>query len=146
MNSIYKLMDRIDDSKSLTEKWNVKNQRELKKQLKESLEEDKIRLKEEFQKIKPELEKLIQAYWSEVEDWDEYNLGYPAEEDSDLFWDYSADMKELLKDLLLKFNSDESYVYESMGEFDFFSPYDKFNIDTLYSDLETFLDYCYEEM
>ena len=37
MNSIYKQLDKIDDSKSLDEKWNVKNQRELKK-LKESLD------------------------------------------------------------------------------------------------------------
>lgn len=35
MNSIYEQMNKIDDSKSLNEKWNVKNQRELKK-LKES--------------------------------------------------------------------------------------------------------------
>lgn len=39
MNSIYKKMDKIDDNKSLNEKWNVKNQRELKK-LKESLYND----------------------------------------------------------------------------------------------------------
>lgn len=52
MNSIYKQMDNIDDSKSLNEKWNVKNQRELKK-LKESLydednydDEDEYRYKE----------------------------------------------------------------------------------------------------
>lgn len=31
MNSIYEQMNNIDDSKSLNEKWNVKNQRELKK-------------------------------------------------------------------------------------------------------------------
>ena len=31
MNSIYKQLDKIDDSKSLNEKWNVKNQRELKR-------------------------------------------------------------------------------------------------------------------
>lgn len=31
MESIYKQLDKIDDSKSLDEKWNVKNQRELKK-------------------------------------------------------------------------------------------------------------------
>lgn len=31
MNSIYKQLDKIDDNKSLNEKWNVKNQRELKK-------------------------------------------------------------------------------------------------------------------
>lgn len=31
MNSIYKQMNEIDDNKSLDEKWNVKNQQELKK-------------------------------------------------------------------------------------------------------------------
>jgi hypothetical protein len=31
MNSIYKQLDKIDDSKSLNEKWNVENQQELKK-------------------------------------------------------------------------------------------------------------------
>lgn len=31
MNSIYKRLEKIDDTKSLDEKWNVKNQRELKK-------------------------------------------------------------------------------------------------------------------
>lgn len=147
MSSIYKQMDKIDDNKSLNEKWNVKNQRELKKRIKESIEEDKIRLKKEFQKIRPKLEKIIRAYWKEVEKWNEYNLGYPAEEDSDLFWDYSAEIKELLTDLMLKFNSDDSYVDEALSEFEFFSPYDKFNIDTLYDwDLKAFLDDCYKEM
>ena len=37
MDSIYEQMNKIDDSKSLHEKWNVKNQRELKK-LKEALD------------------------------------------------------------------------------------------------------------
>lgn len=39
MNSIFKKLDKIDDNKSLDEKWNVKNLRELKK-LKESLYDD----------------------------------------------------------------------------------------------------------
>lgn len=147
LNEPYYNTDYEDDyDDDIDEKYDVKNQRELKKRIKESIEEDKIRLKKEFQKIKPKIEKIIKAYWKEVEKWDKYNLGYPAEQDSDLFWDYCIDIKKLLKDLMLKFNSDESYVYDFMSEFEFFSPYDKFNIDTLYSDLETFLEYCYEEM
>ena len=38
MNSIYTQLNKIDDSKSLNEKWNVKNQRELRKLIKESIE------------------------------------------------------------------------------------------------------------
>lgn len=37
MNSIYKQLDKIDDNKSLNERWNVKNLRELKK-LKEAIQ------------------------------------------------------------------------------------------------------------
>lgn len=35
--SIYKQMNKIDDNESLSEKWNVKNQEELKKLIKESI-------------------------------------------------------------------------------------------------------------
>lgn len=38
MNSIYKKLEKIDDIKSLNEKWNVKNQTELKKLIKESID------------------------------------------------------------------------------------------------------------
>jgi hypothetical protein len=38
MNSIYKKLEKIDDTKSLNEKWNVKNQQELKK-LKEDVQQ-----------------------------------------------------------------------------------------------------------
>ena len=38
MNSIYKRLEKIDDTKSLNEKWNVKNQQELKK-LKEDVQQ-----------------------------------------------------------------------------------------------------------
>ena len=52
MNSIYKQMNKIDDNESLNEKWNVKNQSELKK------------LKEDVQKLDETspLVKEIQEY------------------------------------------------------------------------------------
>lgn len=121
MNSIYKQLDKIDDSKSLNENWNVKNQRELKKLIRESIEgaDEAIELAREY---------ILDQYSYNDYDFEETNTEFlltlwcgDFEDESEVTYKMSIEKLVELKDDETAFeeyiDSCENFVdYEAAGD------------------------------
>lgn len=100
--SIFNLMDKIDDNKSLNENWNIKNVEELNK-LKESLDSKSLLRSaiKAIESLKEKIEEICEEYSSshEDDDFDPAEWGEPDEDysdDSDMLWEYQDKLKSLL--------------------------------------------------
>ena len=115
------------------------------KQFNESLEEVKTKIDKEnlltnFSSIKSQIQDLVSDYKNQCVLDDETYDDYFADDDSDLFWEYSNQIKDILETFLSKYYSGND-LRDFIDEFDFFDPYNKFDLRNLVKDLEWFADY-----
>lgn len=145
--SIYTIMNKIDDSKSLNEKWNVKDQRKLKR-LKESIYTDEMTAFYDW----------IQEY-NEGALWDAFTVEFDSEEDpsmdevlswlenldEDAYYDYletSNDADEYHPDIAETVHDHIGWAREELGEADI-EEYVQWFIDLA---AEAFVTYKTEEV